>query len=59
MNDNAVVGLIGLMVVAVVGAIIWMGVRDTDAKIAGCREAGGAMIGEICVIRNDCKSSVE
>lgn len=45
--------------VALLGTIVWLGVRDEDAKINGCRDAGGAMVGEICIIRNDCQSRVE
>jgi hypothetical protein len=37
--------------VSVVTLIVWLGIRSDDAKISGCREAGGSMIGDVCIIR--------
>lgn len=39
--------------IAFLGTIIWLAVRTENAKIDGCRDAGGSMIGEICIIHND------
>lgn len=39
--------------VAFVSLIVWLGVRSENSKAEGCRDAGGSMIGEICIIRND------
>ena len=53
--------LLGILValLSLIGVLVWLGVLAEDAKIDGCRDAGGAMVGEICIIRSDCMNSVE
>jgi hypothetical protein len=54
MSELKLYGVATLFFAGVLGVIVWLGVRSENAKIDGCREAGGSMVGEICIIRNDC-----
>jgi hypothetical protein len=59
MNEGSILAGIGGAFVLFVAMIVALGIHEGNSKTEGCREAGGAMVGEICIIRNDCKSFVE
>lgn len=53
--DRDLIGL-GAIFLVVVFALLFVLNMGERRKIDGCRDAGGSMVGEVCIIHDDCRN---